>query len=113
MDARSILYRHLHEFFDRYLAGKFQWSEIEHMAAELAVIPEGKTRNPLGKFKEVVHVRFGIFDLEIASPEETPPLGRVTLQSPDGKIEGPPDSELWKQIAAAIARQHEVKENVA
>lgn len=83
------------------------------MPVPLAEIPQGKTRNPTGKYCEIVHVRFGVFDLEIASPEQTPPLGRVTLKSPDGIVEGPPDPETWKKIAAQIARNHEVKSNVA
>lgn len=112
IQARAYLYRHLQEFFEREIFQQYRWHEVRHFAAENAPIPPGRSRHPLGRYREQVRVAFGPdwrFQLEILSPEEAPPLGSVRLITknyPD--IEGPIERETWKRIGAFI-RTHSEK----
>ncbi len=72
---------------------------------ENAVPPLGKKRPVEGKYRDVVTVQFGEFDLSVLAPNEAPPLGRIELFSPDGRIEGPLDSETWKRLGVYVRTQ--------
>jgi len=100
--ARQRLLGQAREFFDS-LGGLYSWDEVTHHEAEDAPnMPNGK-RNPLGKFREKVVMSFGEFQLELMSPEEEPPLGRINLYV-DNEVQagGPLDSQVWARVRETI-----------
>ena len=94
--------------FERHLRGLYEWGKVDiHIPEEVEKLP-GQRRNAFGKFKEVVSIRLGIFDLTLESPNEAPPLGRITLDGPEGSIvEQSLDEIALDRIGAAIKTQHE------
>lgn len=109
INGRLILYRHLQDFFEREIFEQYRWHQVRHCDPELAAVPAGRRRNPLGRDRETARVLFDDYELEIASSEETPPLGRVTLMiAGREKIEGPIDPATWAKMGAYI-RQHSQK----
>lgn len=103
--VRLGLSRHVQVFFETELCGLFRFDQVDFMQPEAAKVPTGWSplrRPPFGKHREVVEVRFGTYDLSVASPNEVPPLGEVVLTHADGKERGPLDEATWKHIGSII-----------
>jgi hypothetical protein len=103
IDARQRLLGNARGLFETELRGVFSWDEVQHHVAEPAEpLPNGR-RNPLGKHKERVVLEFGRFRLEVSSPEEVPPLGKIELYS-DGELraQGPLDANVWARVGSVI-----------
>lgn len=114
--ARHGLSRHLLAFFETELCGLFRYQDAELMPAEDAPLPAGWSplrRPPHGKYRELVAVRFGVYDLSVASPNECPPLGKITLAHPSGDEYGPLDDSTWKRIGAFIRNRERDFTNAA
>lgn len=104
--ARFGLSRHVQVFFETELCGLYRFDQIEIMMPEDAPRPEGWSvlrRPPFGRHREVITVRFGLYELSVLSPNEAPPLGEVVLELPgDEKVSGPLDEATWKRIGTTI-----------
>jgi hypothetical protein len=111
LNIRTVLVRHLQEFFETRMGGQFRWST----AGEPDDLPpEGTIRLRPGEMNEkipgkrqtekgVAIVDFGGYSLMLYSPEENPPIGKVVLwHERFGTLEGPPDVLTWDRIAEAI-----------
>jgi len=106
--GRVQLVRMLQGMFETHLRGLYRWGEIAFHVAEAADKPEGKRKNAYGKFKEIVAIRFGPYDLTVESPNEKPPLGHILLTSPDGTMEFDSlDASVLDEIGRRIRSQHE------
>lgn len=108
--ARFGLSRHLQVFFETELCGLYRFDEIQILPAEDAPRPEGWSvlrRAPFGKYRELITIRFAMYELSVASPNENPPLGEITLIHPDGEERGPLDHATWKRIGAFIRERDE------
>ena len=87
------------------LRGLYRFDDVAFMPAEPAILPDGwpeYRRPPLGKYRELVLIRFGLYDLEVQSPVCHPPLGLIMLTHADGVETGPLDSTVWKRIGKFI-----------
>lgn len=103
IDARRRLLGNARALFETEICGIYSWDDVRHHAAEPAEpLPNGR-RNPLGKHRERVVLEFGEFRLEVSSPEEVPPLGKIELYG-DGKLcaQGPLDANVWARVGSAI-----------
>jgi hypothetical protein len=99
MNARTLLFRHLQSFFEVHLASKFKISDVVFHVPEMAEKVRGQRQLP----HEMVCGNFGIFTIEISSPEKSPPLGHVLCSDNHGNhAEGPIDAVTWQRIAAMI-----------
>lgn len=108
---RHGLSRHLQVFFETELCGRYRFDRVAFLPAEKAPLPEGWSplrRSPFGKWRELVAIRFGIYDLSVASPNETPPLGEIRLVHPDGEEYGPLDTATWQRIGKFIREREEI-----
>lgn len=107
ISARRALVGHLRTFFETQVAGLYGWNDVVMHPAEDADLDARGRRNPLGKHKEVVTVRFGEYELMLESPEHHPPLGRASLEH-DGRVEcdGPLDMATWVMIGNLIKGKH-------
>ena len=85
--ARVQLMRLLQEMFEKHLRGLYRWGQVEFHVAEQAEKLPGKSRQAFGKYREIVSIRFGDYDLVVESSNERPPLGHVILTGPTGTIE--------------------------
>lgn len=94
--------------FETHLRGLFAPTEVVFHPAEAVDIVPGRSRRPFGKFKEVVSVRFGSFDLTLKSANEMPPLGCISLVGPGGEVEEESlDTLAFDRIGKTIKTQHE------
>lgn len=110
--ARFGLSRHLQVFFETELRGRFRFDEISFLPAEPAPLPDGwhaLRRPPFGKYRELIAIRFGQYDMSVASPNEKPPLGEIMLVYPGGQEYGPLDSITWQRIGAFIREREEIE----
>lgn len=102
IEARRRLIGSARDLFQGQLLGIRSWDKVAHdnpVASD--PLPNGR-RNPI-KFKEVAVMRFDDFVLTVSSPEEAPPLGRVTLsKGANLLVNGTLDSAVWTRVAAAI-----------
>lgn len=114
LNTRRTLVRHVNTFFAQHLFGVVDPAELRFdppTKIEFATIAERRKRTVHSKFHEIVTVRWGNgFVLAVASPDEAPPKGRVTLFVPllgSAPIEGPIEQATWEIIADAVrsARQ--------
>ena len=112
LHARSQLMRLLQGFFETHLRGLYRWGEVQfHVTEEVEKLANGR-RSPFGKFKEVVSVRFGDYDLTVESPNERPPLGLIMLTGPHGTVEeNSLDDAVLDRFADIIKAHH--KETVS
>lgn len=100
MNARTLLFRQLQQFFEVYLAPR-RISDMRFDQPELAPKEKGRRQRP----HEIVSGRFDGYTLSIASTAESPPLGHVTCTSPTNEtVEGTIDHQTWGAIAAMIHR---------
>lgn len=102
---RLGLSRHVQVFFEVDLCGLFRFDQAEIDQPEQAELPKGWSplrRPPLGKYREIVSVRFGVYNLRVSSPSEVPPLGEIVLIHPDGRESGPLDETTWKRMGAIV-----------
>jgi hypothetical protein len=104
VNGRASLFRNLQVFFETELCGLYKWGEVAHYVPQKAEAEEGKRKSAYGKYKEIVAIRFGAYDLTVFSPQEDPPLGWIMLNLATGPIlvEGPLDSVTWAQIGGCI-----------
>ena len=106
VSARRALIGFARDIFDRRLRGLCDWNAVTFDVAEQAPIPEGRHRNPLGKYRENVVMRFDGFRLELNSPEECPPLGLVEFWIENRILaEGALDQIMGIKIRAAIMKE--------
>lgn len=103
ISARQRLVGVAREFFEREIPGLFSWDRVAFDAAEPLERDRHGRRNPLGRDREFVRMRFGDYVLEVYSSEDNPPLGRVVLQY-DGvaRVSGPIDAAVWVQCGNFI-----------
>lgn len=103
IDARQRLLGNARALFETEICGLYSWDEVQHHEPEPAELGPMGRRNPLGKHKERVVLGFGQFRLEVSSPEEVPPLGKIELYG-DGKLcaQGPLDAIVWARVGSAI-----------
>lgn len=107
LHARYQLMRLLQGFFETHLRGLYRWGEVKFHVAEEVDNPVGQRRSPFGKFKEVVSVRFGPYDLTVESPNQSPPLGKITLIGPGAEFgENSLDEAALGRCAAIIKTHH-------
>lgn len=111
LNTRTVLVRHLREFFETHLVGVFRW---QTGGAPDEPAPPGTIRLRDGELHEkvpgrrqlekgVAVVDFDGYALMLHSPEEVPPIGKVVLfHEKYGSLEGPPDAPTWAKIAEAI-----------
>lgn len=107
MRARAALMRHVRELFELQLIGLYTVGDCKYRPARKAdqvqnVRNEGGRRYAFGKELEIVELDFGDYELALHSPLEHPPLGRVTLSWPGGKVEGPIDASTFAAAGKAI-----------
>lgn len=113
--AKSALTRQVQEFFLEHLVGIVRWDEIEHKPPEKRdPTPNRDARGkridkPDGKFRELISMSFGIYDLTVESANDHPPLGWVTFTSRHEPIEGPLERSTWLRIAEQIKLDKETK----
>ena len=105
---RMALTRVTQEFFHTHLIGIYKWDQVEHAPPDRITksdidlaLREGRER-PDGKFREMLRMQFGDYDLMVESSNEAPPLGRIVLTGRDDTVEGPIDPSTWARIAAHI-----------
>lgn len=110
--ARYAISRHIPIFFDTELRGLYRYDQVAMLPPETASKPEGwgQRRAPYGKYREIVAIRFGQYDLTVSSPNESPPLGQVTLAYPDGEVAGPLDQETWRRIGRLIRNREGISD---
>jgi hypothetical protein len=100
MNARTLLFRQLQQFFEVYLPSK-RISDVRFDQPDMAPKERGLRQRP----HEIVSGRIDGYTISIASSTEAPPLGRVTCISPSGETtEGVIDHKTWGDIAAMIQR---------
>lgn len=119
--ANAALTRQAQEMFHRHLLGCFSWEDVMFAPAERTekahpVFNErGRKRrgeSPEGKYRQIIAMEFGIWQLRIEGPVEHPPLGWVMLDG-RGEIEGPLDPAVWDKIGQHIKTKQEEFQNVA
>lgn len=103
IDARQRLLGNARALFETEICGIYSWDDVRHHEPEPAPPLENGRRNPLGKHKERVVLGFGQFRLEVSSPEESPPLGKIELYGGDELCaQGPLDASVWARVGSAI-----------
>lgn len=124
LNIRQVLVRNLREFFETRLAGEFSWSTAGDPEDPLSAPPGTIRLRPAERHEKVpgrrqldkgiVTVDFDGYALQLHSPEEAPPIGKVMLYHEKfGQLEGPPDVVTWDRIANAIkSSRAKGKENV-
>lgn len=107
MNGRLVLFRGLQVFFETELCGLYRWDQVAHYVPEHSEPEPGKRKNIYGKYKEIVVVRFGDYDLSVFSPNQDPPLGWIMLNHHHGDtlIEGPLDAVTWSKVGEFIKSQ--------
>ena len=106
--ARYGLSRQLQAFFETELCGLFKFDAATILPPEPAPRPEGWShlrRPPFGKFRELISVQFAQYNMEIASPNEKPPLGEISIFHHDGQESGPLDQTTWERIGAFVRKR--------
>lgn len=100
--ARRVLLAQAREFVEQHLRGVVSWDQVQQDRPETAPTI-GRRRNPMGKFRERAVLRFGPYTLDVRSPDDNPPLGRVALEQ-DGAVlaEGPLDAAVWAAMGSKI-----------
>ena len=103
MNARTLLFRNLQQFFEQHLAGLYTISSVIFEAPEMGEkIPRERQRH-----KECVRGMFGRWTISIESSVEAPPLGRITVSDGRGTfVTGPIDEIVWRRAAEMIKLQH-------
>ena len=103
----------MQDCFEQHLRSVCAWSAVEHLPAEGAEEATGEVRSkarakfPFGKQREIVSVRFGLYDLTAYSSHEAPPLGKITITGPgDSRLEeNSLDPSAWKRVGEFVAKQ--------
>ena len=128
INIRQVLVRHLREFFETRLAGEFRWHTDDRFDGDGHLLPalpgairlrpsemHPKVSGRRQLEKGIVTVDFDGYALQLSSPEEAPPIGKVMLYHEKfGQLEGPPDVVTWDRIANAIkSSRAKGKENVS
>lgn len=123
--TNAVLLRQVREFFFAYLVGAYNWDNVQVAPPQENPEKDGRRvlarsmseRRPIladAKFRELVRVIFPPWEIVLLSPEESPPCGLATLRRGDivqeTLIEGPPDSETWRLMAAAILEKQTNRE---
>jgi hypothetical protein len=98
--ARSSLIRQLQEFFEKAPDGPYKWADVTLRPPEKAEKIVGYRQED----KEIATVDFGVYALQLSSPNQEPPLGRIVLFNLDRGmlVDGPADSVTWDAAARAI-----------
>ncbi len=111
---RMSLTRIAQEFFHTHMVGIFKWDQIEHAPPDkitkndIALAKANGLDRPDGKFREMIRMQFGQYDLMIESANEHPPLGRILLTGRGrDPVEGPIDPTTWTKIANHIKQDME------
>lgn len=108
MNARTLLFKQLQQFFEKHLAQRWRISDVVFSEPELAPKIPGVRQRP----REVVIGNFGDFTLAIYSTVEEPPLGKIVCADMLGEtVEGVIDETTWCDIAAMVNGDERV-ENV-
>lgn len=103
INARRCLFGSVREFIDRELCGVVSWDHVIASDPEPAPPLANGRRNPIGKYREKVAVNFDRFRIEVCSPEEEPPLGRVDLFMDDQQQAGGPlDVQVWARLGKIV-----------
>jgi len=101
--ARAALFRQVREFLETQAVGLYGVGDVDYFVARPAEDKrEGGRRFAYGKEREIVEGKFGEFEIVLESPNEAPPLGRVTLRWPGGEVNGPIDRTTFERAGAAI-----------
>lgn len=76
--------------------------------------PDGsRVPRPDGKWREVLTAEFGPYTVEVRSPFEHPPLGRIVCDlGLEGSFEGPLTSDTWRELGRKIKHQKQLSENI-
>ena len=99
MNARSLLFRQLQQFFEMYLAQRWRISDVVFSQPEMPEKIPGVRQRPC----EIVRGSFGDFTLSIYSTVEEPPLGKIVCADLFGEtVEGVIDEATWGAIASMI-----------
>lgn len=108
-DARTALFRQMQGIFEGYLFRHFRWggTGVTLLPAR-PVLPSRGVRVRRGQVHEIITVRLADdqLELEAVSPQECPPLGRITLRLVEGEgvdnktdlVDGPLDSAVFQKI---------------
>lgn len=116
INPRTALTRIAQEFFHQHLIALYRWDEVEYEPPERVeniVLTRSERRamakrgitvpEPLdGKYREVIRMGFGPYNLMLKSSVEAPPCGIAVLSTGDNKIEGPLDAKTWQEFADFI-----------
>lgn len=103
ISARQRLVGVAREFFEREIPGSFAWDHVAFDQAEPLERDQYGRRNPLGKHREMVRMRFGDYVLEVHSSEDKPPLGFVRLlHNGEQAITGHIDAATWAKCGSFI-----------
>lgn len=100
LSSRALLIRQLQQFFELHLVGLYRWPGSELRAPE----KQEKVRGRRQLDKEMVVVDFDGYSLLIKSPDDSPPLGEITLfDTRNGSsVKGILDEATWVRIADYI-----------
>ena len=103
MRARAALFRQVREFLETQAVGLYGVRDVAYFVARPAEDKrEGGRRFAFGREREIVEGKFGEFEIVLESPNEVPPLGRLTLRWPGGEVDGPIDRMTFERAGAAI-----------
>jgi hypothetical protein len=103
INARRALIANAREAFAQHLMDVVGWDRVVLHQAEEAPIPEGRSRNLLGKWRERVVLGFDDFQVVVASSEDHPPLGLVELNHAGTcLVSGPIDAATWAAAAKEV-----------
>lgn len=116
-DSRTALFRQVQGVFESYLFQHFRWGgDGVKVLPGKPVLPSKGFRPRRGQVHEIVTVWLDDrFELEALSPQECPPLGRITLRSIEGEgvdgktdlVDGPLDSAVFQKIGAKLGELKE------
>ena len=98
MNARTLLFKQLQQFFEVYLAPSWRISDVAFVEPDMAP----KERGIRQRYREVVTGHFGKFTLSIYSTVEEPPLGKIVCNNTRRTVEGVIDDTTWREIARMI-----------
>lgn len=102
INARVCLFGTLRSFVEQNLCGLVTWKDMTiDPALPTEKVAHGR-RNPFGKFKEIVTVRFGDYTLTARSPDADPPLGWLKLEYDHGCEQGPLDQSVLDMMGKFI-----------
>jgi hypothetical protein len=108
MNARTLMFKQLQQFFEVHLAPRWRISDVSFVDPELAP----KERGIRQRHREIVTGHFGDFMLSIYSTVEEPPLGKILCSHVRGEtITGMIDDSTWGSIAAMIKRHERAVAN--